>query len=222
MDTLTILSSMGLGAFLGAIANRMLDLLQERRRQRFELQKKLFDIKLDTTLRCLKTMKYGSEVVRTVTKRLEEILAMSFSEDTSVAIGSTLAAELDSAVKGLEALTADSLGAESLLGFFYGDRLREITKNQEAQQQAVRAALFGIFDEFEKITAELKHLTERSLEADTEEAKAAIREDILALLRRFVALRPRARELRLGSETLDATSNEFIALVRRDYARYGL
>jgi hypothetical protein len=213
---------MGLGAFVGAIANRLIDLLQEKRRQQFELRKKLFDIKVDTTLRCIKTMKYGSEVFLIATKRLEEILAMSFSEDMSVAVRSTLAAELEKATKGLEVLTDDSLGAESLLGFFYGDRLLEIAKQQETQQQAVRSALFEIFDEFEKITVELKHLTERSLEASAEEAKAALKEDILALLRRFVALRPRAKELRMGAESLDATSNEVIALVRRDYAKLGM
>jgi hypothetical protein len=194
MDVLTVLSSLGLGAFLGAVANRMLDALQERRRQRFELQRKLFDLKVDTTLRCLRAMKYGTDVFRAATKRLEEVLAMSFSKETSAAISSSLATELERATKGLEALTNESLGADSLLSFFYGERLSEILGRQETHLQAIRLIMFGIFDEMEKITGELHRIKDLPDDANTE-IKAAIKAEILALLRRFVALRHNAEEL---------------------------
>lgn len=213
MNLLTALSSLGLGAFFGAIASRLLDILQERRRQRFELQLRLFELKIDATLRCVKTAKYGSSVFVTIMKSLEELFATPLSQDTSAALSLMLTAEVDRATKDLETLTKDSLGTDSLLAFFYGERLQEIIGTQEDQLSAVRAKLLSVFDEMQKVGDELNRANQSG---DTS------KEDILALLKRFVALRRPVNDLRLTAEALDANSNNLIALLRREYKSLGL
>jgi|GEM_PF-4759440 len=206
----SVVPSLGLGAFLGILINRLLDLVQERRKQRYSLQAKLFDVKIETTLKAIRSMKYGSVVLRTVSKRLEELFG-SVLKPSDVR-GTTFVPELERYLKSLEKLAEESLGADALLNFFYGEKLGPYTQRQEAELTAARTMMLDMADEIQRVSLEIQKV--KDLEGD--DAKA----QVMYVLQRFIGIQVRAKEVSRQADKVDSTSDELIAAIRADYRKY--
>src|SRR3954447_25805158 len=117
MAWLTAFSSGALGVVIGWVVKEVVDFLKRKESHRAELQKRFFDVQLETTLRAMQMIKTSSSGLRVMLELVRnDIAAGGNSVQPDIMVGT-----LQNIQEELKRVSENAAGAIALLGFFQGE-----------------------------------------------------------------------------------------------------
>jgi hypothetical protein len=203
MAWLTALSSGALGVVIGWVIKEVVDFLKRKEAHRAELQKRFFDVQLETTLRAMQMIKTSSSGLRVMLELVRnDIAAGGNSVQPDIMVGT-----MQNIQEELKRVAENAAGAIALLGFFQGE---ELAKNADQTGQAamvpITQKITSVFGKMAAHRAAVEALPEAQQEptfAQNVKADEALQQD--------------AEDARKLAVALDAKADELTAELRKRY-----
>jgi len=203
MAWLTALSSGALGVVIGWVVKEVIEFLKRKESHRADLQKRFFDVQLETTLRAMQMIKTSSSGLRVMLELVRnDIAAGGNLVQPDIMVGT-----MNNIQDELKRVSENAAGAIALLGFFQGEELAKRTdQTGQAAMVPITQKITSVFGKMTAHRAAVEGLPEAQQEltfAQNVKADAALQQD--------------AEDARKLTVALDAKADELTAELRKRY-----
>ena len=190
-----LLSTGSLGVVVGWLVKEGVDFLKRKEAHRADLQKRFFDVQLETTLRAMQMIKTSTSGLRVMLELVRnDIAAGGNSVVPDIMVGT-----MQNIQDELKRVAENAAGAIALLGFFQGEELaKRVDQTGQTAMVPITQKMTSVFGKMTAHRAAVKGFPEAQQEptfAQNVKADAALQAEAEEVSKLAVALDAKADEL---------------------------